>query len=214
MSDWLHISQGDFVFFLAASLAVLLTPGPAILYIVGVSLDRGPWGGVLSVLGINTGFLFQLALATAGLTFVFTRFPGAVSVITLMGAAYLIYLGISRLRQPAVFEVSHEDRKKALARIYREAAVVSFLNPKSALFLIAFLPQFINPEAGSEWLQFLVLGGIFTAIGFFTDSIYAVATGFAQKLLARKKAFKILQKYVSGGIFILLGVLLAGFELF
>jgi len=214
LADFNLISGGDFYFFLGAALAVLLTPGPAVLFIVGISLDRGPWAGILSVLGINAGFLVQLALTVTGLTMVLKNAPGALGAITLLGAAYLIYLGIERLRQPAIVEIPHEDKRKHLKKIFLDAAIVSLLNPKSALFLIAFLPQFISPAAGPEWLQLTILGLIFTLIGFFTDSAYAIAAGAVKKFIAHKQSFRAVQKYVAGGIFIILGVLLAALEIF
>lgn len=214
MADLIPIAGHDLALFLGASVAMLLTPGPAVLYVTGIALDRGTRAGLLSVLGVNIGGLAQLVLTVTGLTLVLKGIPGALKVITLLGAAYLIYLGIDRLRKPALYDIPHEDRRKALAKIFVDGVVVSLLNPKSALFMIAFLPQFITPGAGAEWLQLITLGVMFAALALVTDSGYVLAAGAVRKLVQHRTTFKALQKYFGGGIFILLGILLAASELF
>ena len=194
--------------FLAGSLAVLLTPGMAVLYIVGISLDHGPLAGIVSSLGISLGGIFQVAGAAIGVTLLMEASALAPRIITYLGAGYLIYLGIQRLMEQPATDIPVEKMKTPYAKIFIQGFVVNTLNPKGWLFMAAFIPNFVNPGGEPVSVQIAVLGGIFILMGMFTDAIYATAAGGIRKLVRHKKGFGIVQKYIAAGVFIILGVAL------
>ena len=186
------------------------------MFIVGVSLDRGVLGGIVASLGITLASLVQLAGATLGITILLEATPGAFSAITYLGAGYLIYLGIRRLRQKpqkTLGEIPHESLQTPYLKLFTQGFVVNLMNPKGWLFLAAFIPQFINPGAGSPSVQMAILGLIFVITGTVTDAVYAFAAGSVRKLFSHRKAFNAVQTYLSGGIFIALGVMLIVMDL-
>jgi threonine/homoserine/homoserine lactone efflux protein len=193
--------------FCAAALALIVVPGPAVTYIVAQSLDKGRKAGLVSAVGVACGGLVHVAAATAGLSALLASSASAFTVVKLAGAAYLIALGVWRLAgrggdsagdvQPAPVESR---------RLLLHGVVVNVLNPKTALFFLAFLPQFIDRGHGPVALQAGVLGAIFVVIAVISDSTYAVAAAaLAGKLRGSARARRI-QRYVSGGIFVALGV--------
>ncbi|MDQ3006370.1 MAG: LysE family translocator, partial [Chloroflexota bacterium] len=150
--------------FLVASLALLLTPGPAVLYIVARSMNQGRMAGIVSVLGVETANFFHASAATLGLSAILLSSALAFDIVKYLGAAYLIYLGIRKL-------IAREDEAKArlakqesLSRIYSQGFVVNLFNPKTALFFFAFLPQFVNTANGNITLQIFLLGIIFVVM--------------------------------------------------
>ena len=162
--------------FLAASLALLVVPGPAVMYIVARAIDQGRSAGIVSALGLATGSVILIAAAALGVSALLAASPMAFNVVRYAGAAYLLYLGIrTALTKPAPTAETHAPRE-ALSRIFAEGIVVNLLNPKTALFFFAFLPQFVNP-AGNVRVQIVVLGLTFSAMGMLTDSIYATVAG-------------------------------------
>lgn len=195
--------------FIAGALILLLTPGPAVLYIVARSIDQGRRAGVISVLGIQTGTLAHVIAAALGLSAILLTSALAFDIVKYLGAAYLIYLGVKALlsQQPAMGGEVVERR--SLGAIYRQGVVVAVLNPKTALFFFAFLPQFVDPARGSVPLQFLLLGLIFTGMALLTDGTYALLSGTAGSWLKRNQRFLRAQKYVSGTVYIGLGLVTA-----
>lgn len=185
----------------------------AVMYIVGVSLDRGTLGGIVSSLGITMAALIQLTGATLGVTLLLEASAKAFSFITYLGAGYLIYLGISRLMEKPLTDIPHASIKTPYLRLFTQGFMVNLMNPKGWLFLVAFIPQFINPVEGSPALQMAALGLIFVITGALTDALYALAAGGVRKLFSHKRAFIAVQKYLAGGIFITLGVLLIVMDL-
>jgi threonine/homoserine/homoserine lactone efflux protein len=187
--------------FCGAALALLAIPGPAVLYIVVQSAEQGRRVGLASVGGIHVGSLVHVAAATAGLSALIVASAVAFSVVKYAGAAYLVYLGVRKLleRTPVVDVVrSREPLRRAFAR----GIVVNVLNPKTALFFLAFLPQFVDPDRGAVWSQVLVLGLLFVALGVVSDSLYALAAGTVGGLLRRRRSAL---RYGSGIVFIGLG---------
>lgn len=213
MLEWLPIEASRLYLFLGASLAVLLTPGMAVLYIVGNSLDRGPLAGIVSSLGISLGGIFQVIGAALGITLLLKASTLAPVVITYLGAGYFIYLGIKRLKEPPATELSHLAQKTPYAKIFVQGMIVNLLNPKGWLFLLAFLPQFIIPTQGSIPVQMVLFGGLFIVLGIMTDTLYAFAAGAVRKIMKTSKGFMVALKYFGGGIFILLGILLVIMDL-
>jgi threonine/homoserine/homoserine lactone efflux protein len=172
--------------FSVTALALLLIPGPAVLYVVVQSAEQGRRVGLASVAGIHLGTLVHVTAATVGLSALIVASAIAFSVVKYAGAAYLIYVGIRKLleRNDAP-EVAR--RRESLRRAFARGAVVNVLNPKTALFFLAFLPQFVDPDRGGVWSQALVLGFVFVALGLVTDSLYALAAGTVGELLRRRR---------------------------
>jgi threonine/homoserine/homoserine lactone efflux protein len=193
--------------FITAALTLLLVPGPAVLYVVTRSMDQGRLVGFVSVLGIGLGTLVHVAFAAVGLSALLASSAAAFSVVKWLGAAYLVWLGLRRLfardndEQPAVAEPKH------LSRVFLQGVIVNFLNPKTALFFLAFLPQFVVPSQGSAWTQVMVLGTTLVLLGLLTDGLYALLSGTAGTWLRQRNAdFRQGQRYVSGSVYLALGV--------
>jgi threonine/homoserine/homoserine lactone efflux protein len=179
--------------FTVACAGLVAIPGPAVLYIVSRSALHGRRAGLVSVAGIETGNFVQVLAATAGLAAIVASSATAFSIVKYAGAAYLIYLGIRTIREGAAVDDGSPDRRgRSGRRLYWEGVVVGALNPKLALFLLAFLPQFVDP-AGMVWLQTLVLGTIFSLVATVGDSAFALAAGTAgsklRQRLGREGAF-------------------------
>lgn len=195
--------------FLLAALILLLTPGPAVLYIIARSLDQGRLAGFISVLSIETGNFVHVLAATLGLSVLLASSPLAFSIIKYLGAAYLVYLGIRRLLVKESATQAEAARSDSLGKIYRQGVTVAVLNPKTALFFIAFLPQFVDSTRGSVALQLLTLGCLFVLMAVCTDSAYSFLAGTAGRWLKGAPAFLRFERYVAGGIYIALGILAA-----
>lgn len=192
--------------FLLAALILLLTPGPAVLYIIARSMDQGRLAGFVSVLSIEVGNSFHVLAATLGLSALLLSSALAFTVVKYLGAAYLVYLGIRRLLARAEGHEIASFQPQRLQRIFSQGVVVAALNPKTALFFLAFLPQFVNPDVGSVTLQLLTLGGIFVAMAIVTDGTYALLASTAGGWLKRNKSFLHAERYLVGGVYIGLGV--------
>jgi threonine/homoserine/homoserine lactone efflux protein len=187
--------------FSVAAVALLLIPGPAVLYVVVQSAEQGRRVGLASVAGIHLGTLVHVAAAPVGLSALIVASAVAFSIVKYAGAAYLISIGIRKLLA-GDDESEVEGRRETLRRAFRRGAVVNVLNPKTALFFLAFLPQFVDPDRGGVWSQALVLGLVFVGLGLVSDSLYAVAAGTVGGLLRRRRRAL---RYGSGVIFIGLG---------
>jgi threonine/homoserine/homoserine lactone efflux protein len=173
--------------FCGAALALLAIPGPAVLYIVVQSAEQGRRVGLASVAGIHLGTLVHVAAATAGLSALIVTSAVAFSVVKYAGAAYLVYLGVRKLLERTPVEHG-ERRREPLRRAFLRGIVVNVLNPKTALFFLAFLPQFVDPGRGAVWSQVLILGLLFVALGLVSDSLYALAAGTVGALLRRRRS--------------------------
>jgi threonine/homoserine/homoserine lactone efflux protein len=204
------IDPGALAVFVAAALALLLVPGPAVLYIVARSVHQGRAAGLASVLGIHVGTLVHILAATVGLSAIVVSSATAFTVVKLVGAAYLVYLGLrTLLRGDGAVESAPAGPTRGRRRDFAEGLVVNVLNPKTALFFLAFLPQFVDPEAGRLALQILVLGFVFLLLGLVTDSLWAIAAGTAGGWLRGHRGFVRSQRYVSGSVYLGLGVVTA-----
>jgi len=192
---------------MTAAIVLLVIPGPAVLYIVARSVDQGRKAGLASCSGITTGGLVHVLAAAFGLSALLVSSVMAYSVVKYAGAAYLVYLGIKKLREhPVAVDGVKHVQPASLRRVYAQGVLVQVLNPKTAIFFFAFLPQFVNPTRGSVTLQFLALGMIFIVMGFISDSLWALTAGSAASWLQRNRAFLRRQKYVSGTVYIGLGL--------
>ena len=187
--------------FLVASLILAVTPGPAVFYIVTRSVAQGRRSGLASVAGVALGNLGNAAGASLGLAALFAISSLAFTVVKYAGALYLIYLGIQALRTPASSEGSPVVAAAPLPRVFRDGFFVALLNPKTALFFAAFLPQFVRSDA-NPIAQSLLLGALFVVIAAVTDSAYAVAAGTVAPALGKARGVRALGRYVTGSAFI------------
>jgi threonine/homoserine/homoserine lactone efflux protein len=183
-----------------AALALLAIPGPAVLYIVVQSAEHGRRVGLASVAGVHLGTLAHVAAAAAGLSALIIASPLAFDVVKYAGALYLAYLGIRKLLAGDREEVRPDP--EPLRRAFRRGVVVNLLNPKTALFFLAFLPQFVEAGRGGVWSQALVLGLVFVGLGLVSDSLYALAAGTVGSLVRRKRRAV---GYGSGIVYLTLG---------
>jgi threonine/homoserine/homoserine lactone efflux protein len=196
--------------FLIAAAVLLVTPGPAVLYVVARSLDQGRWAGIVSTLGINVGTLFHVAAATLGVSALLVRSALAFSVVKYAGAAYLVYLGVRKLREKEDAQAASVVEPKKLTRVFYEGMLVNLTNPKTALFFFAFLPQFVDPARGSSAaLQFFLLGAIFVVMAIISDSAYALLAGSLGGWLRGHLGFLRVQRYLAGSVYLGMGVVTA-----
>jgi len=200
------IEFSQLYFFMGAALALLLVPGPAVLYITARSTNQGRLAGLVSVLAIATANFLQAVAATLGLSAILLSSALAFDVVKYLGAAYLIYLGIRKLLVSEEGTGNGEIKPESLSRIYWQGLVVNLLNPKTALFFFAFLPQFVDPAKGNVTSQTLFLGALFVGMGIITDSLYAlVASSLAEKLRGSHHFLKG-QRYFAGLVYVGLGI--------
>jgi threonine/homoserine/homoserine lactone efflux protein len=198
------------LFFTAAAFAMNISPGPSNLYVMSRSLAQGTSAGLVAAAGLATGSLFHVTVTSLGLAVILQYSPVAFLVMKLAGAGYLIFLGLKMLLAKSA-ELSPDALlpKKPLARIFSESAVVEILNPKTALFFLAFLPQFADPKAGPLAPQLLLLGIIVTLTAIPCDAVVAVLSGKAADLLRRRPIFQRLQNWISGSVLVALGATIA-----
>ena len=195
--------------FVLAAVALLLTPGPAVLYIVTRSIDQGRRAGLVSMLGVHAGTLVHIAAAAAGVSAILAASATAFSAVKYLGAAYLVYLGIRRLRHRTPALVPGAPSPRRLGRAFVDGVVVNVLNPKTALFFLAFLPQFVDVSRGRAGLQTLILGLIFVLLGLITDGGYALTAGTAAEWLRGHPRFIASEPWISGGMYVGLGLVAA-----
>jgi threonine/homoserine/homoserine lactone efflux protein len=185
---------------------LLVIPGPAVLYVVARSIHQGRRAGLASVLGIHVGTLVHIAAATAGLSALIVSSAVAFTVVKVAGAVYLVGLGLSTLFSRSADTELALGGERNLRRAFAQGIVVNVLNPKTALFFLAFLPQFVDRNADHPALQIAFLGLLFAALGLVTDSLWAVAAGTAGGVLRRSRRFLRVQRYVTGSVYVGLGV--------
>lgn len=199
------ISTSALTVFVLAALGLLLMPGPAVIYIVTRSVSQGRRAGLASVLGIEVAGLCHAVAAAFGLSAVLLASALAFSIVKYVGAAYLVYLGVR-----ALLAKDGPTRAEAAApqsgfQLFRKGLLVNLLNPKTALFFYAFLPQFVDPARGSPILQILLLGALFVGLATCTDGTYALIGSGIGRLVTGAAGFQRVKRYVTGGIYIALG---------
>jgi threonine/homoserine/homoserine lactone efflux protein len=191
----------------ATAVVVLLIPGPAVLYIVSQSVRQGRRAGIASVLGIHAGTLVQVTVAVLGGSYLLLSSALTFSVVKYLGAAYLVYLGVRKLLgrdEPHAIEATGERR--SAARLFYHGMLVNVLNPKLALFFVAFLPQFVDPARGAVPAQVATFGIVFVLLGLCTDGSYALVAGTIGPWLRGHSRLLRGERYVVGTTFIGLGV--------
>ena len=189
-----------------ATVTLNLTPGPDMLYVIARSVGQGRAAGVASALGITGGCFVHLFAVSFGLASLVRTVPTAYEIVKFTGAAYLIYLGVQKLRREESLDLSQEAPRVKLSRVFGQGIIVNILNPKTALFFFAFLPQFVDASRGNVALQILFLGTLFALMGVISDSLWALFAGTVARHLNRNTSWLRTQRYVSGGIVISLGV--------
>ena len=196
--------------FAVAAVTLLLIPGPAVLYIITRSVDQGRAAGLASVCGVHVGTLLHVAAAALGLSALLVSSATAYDTVRWLGAAYLVWLGVRRLlaRDEDVPEAAAgpDARRPGLGRIFAQGVVVNVLNPKTALFFFAFLPQFVDTSRGSVPFQVVVLGAAFVLLGLLSDGAYALLASTGAGWLRRRPRVARTSRLVSGGVLISLGV--------
>lgn len=180
------------------------------LYIVARGVDQGRGAGLASASGIASGGLVHVLAATLGLSTLLVSSATAYSFVKYAGAAYLFHLGIKKFRErPAAVDEVLRACPVPLRRVYTQGVLVNVLNPKTAIFFFAFLPQFVNPARGRVTMQFFVLGMLFTVMGFTSDSMWALTAGSAAAWLRRNQTFTRNQHCISGTVYMGLGLVTA-----
>ena len=202
----------DFWLFVVSGLVLNITPGPDTAYIVGRSAQFGWRGGAAATLGISTGCLVHVFACAVGLSALLAASATAFNLIKWAGAAYLCFIGIRMLlaRGDAPVETpSLENGAMSPSKVFWQGALTNILNPKVALFFLAFLPQFVDPARGSTAVQIVVLGLIFDTTGTMVNTIVALgASGAAERMHANSKSVELLHR-ITGVIFIGLGIRIA-----
>lgn len=193
-------------FFFVAAIGLLLVPGPAVLYIVTRSVSQGRAAGVVSVLGIATASLIHIAAAALGLSAILLSSALAFDVVKYAGAAYLVFLGLRQLFTKEKAQTAEDFKPQSLRRIYTQGLAVNLLNPKTALFFFAFLPQFVNPSSGNVPGQIVLLGSVFVLMALCTDGTYALLASVLADRLRDSTVFAKGQRYVAGLVYIGLGL--------
>jgi threonine/homoserine/homoserine lactone efflux protein len=189
--------------FAGASLALLAIPGPAVVYVVTRSLDQGRAAGIVSMLGVETGTFAYALAAAAGLTGLIAASETGFTVVRYAGAAYLLYLGVRKLRER---EQPQTTLLSARSRLFLKGLLVQLLNPKIAIFFLAFLPQFVDSSRGPIAVQILVLGTIFTLLAVLSDGAYVLLAGAVGRWLRTGRHAGRRLARLSGGVYIGLGV--------
>ncbi|GLZ08305.1 RhtB family transporter [Actinomadura sp. NBRC 104412] len=190
--------------FLLAATALIAIPGPNHLYIAARAAADGRRAGLASAMGVETGTLVHVAAAAAGLSALVAASAAAFGALRYAGAAYLIYLAIRTWRDSA----DRDDpvpAPKPLGRVYLDGLLVNLFNPKVVLFFLAFLPQFVDQEAGAVPAQIVVMGLVTGLIGLVSDVLYAVAGGAIGSRLRARPLFRRRQRYATGAIYLGLG---------
>ena len=203
MHNWSALSL-----FASVAAVLVFTPGPNTLYIIARSIQQGRRAGVVSSLGVQAGTLIHVAIAALGLSALVVSSVAAFTVVKYAGAAYLVYLGLKTLLTKASLEPTKAIHYESLSRIFRQGMVVNLLNPKTALFFFAFLPQFIDPDRGAIAIQIIVLGIILVFLGTTSYMLYALTAGSFGTWLRQNSAFLPIQRYFASSVYIGLGALI------
>ena len=198
-----------FALFAAACLAFLAIPGPSVFYIVTRSLVQGRRAGVTSMLGVQAGGLVHVVAAAFGVSALIASSAAAFTVVKYAGAAYLVFLGVRKLLGRDGDEPEPPRGPRPRRHLFAHGVIVNVLNPKTALFFLAFLPQFVDPGAGPVAPQMLVLGTMLVCLGVLSDGTYALLAARAGNRLRSAAAARRRLERISGGVFVGLGVVAA-----
>jgi threonine/homoserine/homoserine lactone efflux protein len=200
------IGRSSLILFVTGAVIILVIPGPAVVYVVSRSIAHGRGAGLVSVMGIAVGTLFHVVAATLGLSALLASSALAFQVVKYAGAAYLIYLGIRTLRSSDAEFVAIPAGERRFRGIFAQGVLVNLLNPKTAMFFLAFLPQFVDPSRGHATLQIFELGVLFAMMGWASDSTYALLAGTVANHFRRSVRLRRARRNISGSTLIALGL--------
>jgi threonine/homoserine/homoserine lactone efflux protein len=203
------IDPSNFPLFVAASWALIIAPGPDMLYVITRGMAQGRKAGLLSALGVTLGILVHTIFAALGLAVLLQTSALAFLVVKYAGALYLVYLGLKTFKDKSSFAAPAQAQKVDFHSIFWQGVLSNVLNPKIALFFLAFLPQFVNRESGHVALQMFTLGIVFALFGIMFLSVVGYFSGGIGRWLARRAGVAGLLRWLTGGVFIGLGVRLA-----
>lgn len=201
------MSMATLLAFSAAALVLLVIPGPAVMYIIARSATQGRRAGIVSVAGIHLGTIVHIVAAMIGLSALLAASATAFSIVKLVGAAYLFWLGVQSIRSYRNHTVADEQTasSRSLRRVFLDGTILNVLNPKTAIFFLSFVPQFIDPRTAHPVLDVATLGALFIVLGFFTDGAYALAGGWVGALLRRSPTMQRRKDLVAGTTYLGLG---------
>jgi len=201
----IHIPS-SFPLFLAGALILLVIPGPAVFYILSRTIGQGRKAGVVSASGIAVGTLVHATAAALGLSAILVSSARAFHIVQFAGALYLIFLGLRTLLSRDDAQLTSSASAHSLSRVFGQGVLVNLLNPKTALFFLAFLPQFVDTSRGHVPAQIFFLGGSFALLGLLSDSTWAMLAGTLAGRLRGSLRWRRAQKNISGGALIALGL--------
>jgi threonine/homoserine/homoserine lactone efflux protein len=197
-----------FSLFIITSMVLLFSPGPAVLYVISKSIEHGPKAGIASVLGIGIGNLVHVIAAALGLSVIIMQSITLFTIVKIIGAFYLIFLGIKSFRQKQTLNFDNVEKTKSnLKKTFIDGIIVNVFNPKAAMFFIAFIPQFLNIEYGHIPTQIIFYGITFTLLALVADTMYVLLSGKIRNLISENAKFQLYQKYIIGSIYMILGLL-------
>jgi threonine/homoserine/homoserine lactone efflux protein len=199
----------DIALFVLASTLLALAPGPDIIYVLTRAVSQGRKAGIAAALGFASGCIFHTVLAAVGVAALIRSSELAFDIVRYAGAAYLVWIGIQALRHRSAFSIEGASDAKALATIYRQSVIGNMLNPKVTLFFLAFLPQFVNAEAGNVGLQMALLGVVFMVVTIVVFGAVAIFAAMIGDWVRRKPAIGERLNVFAGLTFIALGIRVA-----
>lgn len=192
--------------FIGASMIVLLTPGPGVLYVVTRGAVQGRRAGIVSAAGLSAGAFVHVIAAVVGLSAILATSATAFTIVKLAGAAYLIWIGVQAILSRGGLARPDAVAPQPMRRLFLDGVIISIFNPKIAIFFLAYLPLFTDPVTGSVTLQLAVLGCIYCGLAFFSDSAYAVLASGASGWFRDRMLNSSVMRYVTGSIFVGLGI--------
>jgi threonine/homoserine/homoserine lactone efflux protein len=196
------------IVFVPVAIVLIVSPGPDSIYTLTRSISDGRAAGVMAALGSSSGSIVHTTAAVIGLSALLQQSALAFTLVKYAGAAYLVYIGIRTLRSSEEFDISPERDSYTPTESYRSALMINVLNPKVALFFLAFLPQFIQTE-GNATVQIFTLGVLFAGLGFVYQALLAVFSARARRVITEKEIVKTVLRAVSGSVLVGFGVKLA-----
>jgi threonine/homoserine/homoserine lactone efflux protein len=194
------------VVFAGAALALLVVPGPSVLYIVTRGMHQGRSAALVSVLGVTSATVVHTAFASIGLSAILATSALAFTVVEIAGSAYLLWLAVRTWLDRSGERQTEAPAAVGLRRVYFEGLLVNLVNPKTALFVLALLPQFVDPTRGPAAVQILVLGAFLATLGLCSDGAYALASGSLGSWLRRRRSVATAQRRISALVYAVLGI--------
>ena len=202
----------NFALFFAASWVLIITPGPDMIYVITRGISQGRKAGMISAIGVTLGILVHTIFAACGLAIILRTSALAFFAVKFAGAGYLIYLGVKTFKEKSDFEFSKDRPKDGIRKIFVQGILSNVLNPKIALFFLAFLPQFVNPEHGSASIQMVYLGLMFALFGIVFLILLGYFSGGVGLWFSNKQNFAEKLRWFTGSVLIALGLRLAFME--